>query len=72
VVRPKHTSKELEAILREMEDRQWLITRGKGYYVGKCPCKEHIKTVRLTPSNPMYGRNLRSWLRKLECWKEAP
>jgi len=68
--RPKHAVKELEAVLREMEAQGWRVKKLGKYYKGKCGCGNHIKTVRCTPSDPNYTRNLRGWLRRQECWNE--
>lgn len=72
--RPRHPDKDLERVLREAESQRngpWRVDRGKGYYRMWCPCPaKHKKTVRLTPSDPRYERNLRAWLRRETCWEE--
>jgi hypothetical protein len=35
-----------------------------------CPCGKHWKTVKLTPSDPNYVRNLLGQLRRATCWDE--
>jgi len=60
--------KELSAIRREAERRGWRIERGKRYYKMWCPCGKHMKTVKLTPSDPNYARNLLGQLRRATCW----
>ena len=48
------------------------MERGKRYYKMWCPCGKHMKTVKLTPSDPNYARNLLGQLRRATCWdKEA-
>lgn len=67
--RPKHPTKELEAILKEAESRGWSFTKGKRYYKGRCSCEgKHLHTVKLTPSDPKYPLNLRKWFER-NCWK---
>ena len=68
--RPPHQVKELERLLREAEDRQWRVTRNKGYFKLWCPnaCKCR-KTVHLTPSGARYEQNLRHYLRRYTCWE---
>lgn len=68
--RPKHQDKDLEAVLRDAEARQWRVTKGKRYYMMRCPCPEmHQKTVKLTPSGSRYELNLRKWLERQSCWR---
>lgn len=68
--RPKHPIKELERILREAEAKGWLVEkRPNRYFKMKCPCEgRHIKTVKLSPSNPYYERQLRGQLSRATCW----
>lgn len=69
--RPRHPDKDIEKFLKKAESRGWTFTRGKKYYMGHCPCGEHLKTVHITP-NQRYLGNLRKWMMKLDCWKEQP
>jgi hypothetical protein len=68
--RLRHPVKELEAVLREAESKDWRVTKAKtGYFKRWCPCPaKHRKTVHLTPSDPTYERHLRAWLNRLPCW----
>lgn len=66
----RHQNKEIELVIREMEARGWVVERSSKYYIGKCACGKHMKTVKCTPSDPNYTRNLRGWLRRQECWNE--
>lgn len=69
--RPRHPIKELEAILRSLEDQDWRVDRRGGYYVCKCPCPaKHMKTVKLTPNRSRYEINLRRVLRRDTCWRD--
>ncbi|TDH54158.1 ABC transporter ATP-binding protein [Mycobacterium eburneum] len=70
--RPKHPKKELERVLREAEAKDWRIEkRPNGYFKMKCPCEQmHIKTVRISPSNPYYENQLRAQLLPATCWEE--
>lgn len=65
----RHSNKELDAVIRDMEQHGWAVTRGGKYYKGKCGCGRHVKTVKCSPSDPNYERNLRGWLGRLECWE---
>jgi hypothetical protein len=62
--------KELAAIRQEASDKGWRVERGKRYYKMWCPCGKHMKTVKLTPSDPNYVRNLLGQLRRATCWDE--
>lgn len=72
MVRPRHTDKHLEALLREAEERGWRVEKGRKYYKMFCPprCGQHKKTVKLTPSNPNYERECRNQLGRATCWNE--
>ncbi len=69
--RPRHPIKELEAVLEDAEDQGWRVWRGKRYYMMRCPCGIHQKTVHLSPSDPNYTRNLTGWLKRAGCWEEG-
>jgi hypothetical protein len=68
--RPKHQVKELEAVLKEAERKDWTVDRPSptGYFRLRCPCGKHQRHVHLTPSNPRYELNLRKWLDRTGCW----
>ena len=68
--RPRHQTKEIEALLCSLERQGWRMTKGGGYFKAYCPCREHLKTIHLTPSSAGYLRNLMGWLRRESCWKE--
>ena len=72
--RPRHQDKDIEKLFASLEEQDWIVTRGKGYFIAKCPPPHArcIKTVKLTPSDPNYLRNLRGWFRRSGCWKEKP
>ncbi len=72
LVRPRHPDKHLEALLKEAELRGWRVEKGKKYYKMYCPapCGQHLKTVKLTPSNPNYERECRNQLARATCWDE--
>lgn len=69
MTRSRHQDKDLEAVLSEAESQGWQVDRGKRYWKMLCPnnCK-CWKTVKLTPSDPRYLRNLRGQLRRATCW----
>jgi hypothetical protein len=71
VPRPRHPRPELETVLRSAEAQSWRVTKGKKYFKMWCPCPErHMKTVKLTPSNPNYSMELKKKLERSTCWKE--
>jgi hypothetical protein len=58
-------------VLREAEEQGWRITKRRKYFMMWCPCADkHHKTVKLSPSNPNYERELRGELRRKTCWEE--
>lgn len=69
--RPRHPVKELEAVLREAEEKQRRVTKRNRYFMLWCPCDgKHKKTVHLSPSDPRYEVNLRSYLSSRTCWDQ--
>lgn len=70
--RPRHPKKDIEAVLHSLELQGWLVSKGRKYFMAKCPpvCGEHLKTVKLSPSDPNYAKNLRAWFRRSGCWKD--
>jgi hypothetical protein len=62
--------KELEAIRETARRKGWRVERGKKYYKMWCPCGSHMKTMKLTPSDPNYTRNLLGQLRRATCWSD--
>lgn len=68
--RPKHPDKDLEAIIRSLEDQDWKVNKDKKYYKALCPCSEkHYKTIHNTPQKT-YIDKLRTRLRNHTCWEE--
>ena len=76
--RKKHTSKEVEAVIRELEELGWILIEGKGHAWGILRCPANDKDCRCgefcqmgvwsTPQNPgRFARQLRS--RALGCTK---
>lgn len=68
--RPKHPNKNLEKLLKQLEAAGWTATKEGKYYKARCPCGIHQKTVKVTPSDPNYERNLRGWLRRTGCLED--
>lgn len=70
--RSRTPSRDLESILQYAAEAQgWRATRQKRYFMLWCPCPDkHYKTVKLTPSNPNYERELRSRLKTHTCWEK--
>jgi hypothetical protein len=62
--------KELEAVLKEAEDRGWRVEKRRKYWMMWCPCGECLKTVKCTPSLMTYERNLRAKLARDTCWEK--
>lgn len=52
--------------MQELESLGWTFTRGT-YFKGRCGCGEHQKMVHVTPSDPNYLRNLKAFIRRLDC-----
>lgn len=61
---------DLAAIRRQASEKGWRVEKGKKYYKMWCPCGKHWKTVKLTPSDPNYIRNLLGQLRRATCWDD--
>lgn len=72
--RPRHQNKELEQVLVLAERQGWTVIKGGKYFKMYCPCPEkHWKTVKLTPSDANYRRNLLMQLHRATCLrKEQP
>lgn len=69
--RPRHPNKNLEAVLRRAEAKNWTVTKTRrGYFKMRCSCGVHQKMMHLTPSDPNYERNLVQWLRRTGCWEK--
>ena len=63
-----HPNKELQALLLELDDAGWRITKGSRYYKVFCPCREHPPVnIHLTPSNRYYLNNIRKHLIRHTC-----
>jgi hypothetical protein len=71
MVRPKHPNKELEKLIRDLEEADWKVTKGRKYYRAKCPCGGHQASIKLTPSNPNWTQEKRRHLERDTCWKGA-
>lgn len=65
---------DLEAIRKEAARKGWRVDRNKGYWKMWCPtwCGKHMKTMKLTPSNPRYVQNLLGQLGRVTCWNQEP
>lgn len=63
--------KDIDAAVREILDHGWTEATGKGYRKFRCPCGRHQKTVKHSPSDANYIRNLMAWFRRQPCWKEG-
>lgn len=71
MTRPKHSDKELDKVLKSAWEQGWRIGRDGGYWKMWCPCEDkHWKTVKLTPSNRFYKKNLLKKLENSTCWKK--
>ena len=69
--RPRHPDKDIEKFLKRAERRGWVFEKCRKYYMGKCPCGAHLKTVHLTPNKGYLG-NLSRYVSRLVCWEESP
>lgn len=70
VARPKHQDKGIEKLLRSLERSGWRVEKGAKHFKAYCDCVDkHWKTVKLTPSDPNYLKNLEMQLKRATCWK---
>ena len=67
----RHPRKDLEPVLGEFHEAGWTIHDPPTYYTVKCPCGDHMRQIRLTPSNPNYGRDALKWLYRQSCYGRA-
>lgn len=68
--RPRHQNKDIEQLLRSLERSGWRVNKGAKYFKAYCGCDDkHLKTVKLTPSDPHYLKNLKMQLKRSTCWK---
>jgi hypothetical protein len=63
----RHPRKDLEDVLVVFHQAGWLIEDTGTYYRMKCSCGNHQRSIHLTPSNPHYGRQALSWMRRQPC-----
>lgn len=68
--RPRHPDKDLEYLLRLAEAHGWRVTKGRRYFLTRCPCGAHMESVHLTPSDPNYCRNKLNKMAKCPNWEE--
>ncbi|SEN89313.1 hypothetical protein SAMN05660976_08549 [Nonomuraea pusilla] len=70
---PRHPNKEIREVLKEAEEQGWRVEPPKGrYWSIWCPCEDrHKSTIKISPSNPNYVRELRKKLNRETCWKEV-
>lgn len=67
--RPRHQTKEFEALLRNAEDNGWRVEKGGRYFKCLCPCSEkHWVKVVLTPSSGRTLANVRAQFAKCASW----
>lgn len=64
-------NKEIDAAAKEVLAHGWAEVAGKGYRKFRCPCGMHTKTIKRTPSDPNYVKNLMGWFRRQPCWGEG-
>jgi hypothetical protein len=69
VNRPRHPDKDLEELLRLAERQGWRVTKGRGYFLARCPCGGCQESVHLTPSNPNYRKNKLNKMAKCPSWR---
>lgn len=67
----QHPDKDLRSVLQAAAEKGWSVERGKKYFKMKCPCADkHAKTVKISPSDPNYLKNLLGQLRRATCWEK--
>jgi hypothetical protein len=64
-------NQDIDDAVAEVLAHGWTEHTGKGYRKFRCPCGQHQKTIKHTPSNPYYVKNLMAWFRRQPCWKEG-
>jgi hypothetical protein len=64
-------TKDIEDAAKEVLAHGWTEVDGKRYRKFRCPCGAHMKTIKKTPSDPNYVRNLLAWFRRQDCWKDG-
>lgn len=67
--RPRHTDGDWEALLRDAEERGFVITKGQNYFKAKCGCAEKKwVSVQLTASSSRSLINKRKQFERCDCW----
>lgn len=63
--------KDIDNAAKVVLEHGWTeVTGKKGYRKFRCPCGAHAKTIKSTPSDPNYVKNLMAWFRRQPCWEE--
>ena len=61
-------SQDYRAAVAAVRARGWRVDEDRGGYpMAFCPCGKHMKTIKMTPSNPKYFVNLRAWFARCNC-----
>lgn len=64
--------KELKEIRKEAERQGWRVFRDSKYWKMYCPCPRKCKkTMKLSPSDANYIKNLRGQLGRKTCWRDG-
>lgn len=66
--------KEIRELVDHVENHGWRVEepQGGGYLKALCPCGDHIKRIKFSPSNPRTPLNDRKWFERQPCWEENP
>ncbi len=63
----RHQKPELQKVLEAFDEAGWEIIDPPKYYTVRCPCGSHMRWIHLTPSNPNYGKQALTWMRRQNC-----
>lgn len=62
-------SKDIDDVVKQVLAHGWTEVTRSGYRKFRCPCGKHMKTIKTTPSDPNYVKNLVAWFRRQDCWE---
>lgn len=65
----KH-DKDIKDLIEVVLQHGWTEHTRNNYYKFRCPCGQHKKTIKRSPSDPNYCKNTLMWFRRQPCWKE--
>lgn len=63
----RHPKKDGQALLEWFDDHGWKIGNPPTYYTVRCPCGDHQRQIKLTPSDPNFWKNAQKWAQRQSC-----